>query len=319
LEEMPATREALGEGEISGSSVRVLVGAHDSSPEPFDEAEPMLVDAAKSLTHRELSYAVRYWRQAADAARAERAADEQHDQRRLSVSATAFGMVRVDGDLDPETGQSMITALRAVMDAEARAGGAVDPRTPGQRRADALGEICRQWLDGKDRPAVAGERPHVTLTVGLEALSGERASGAGSRAVPSAPCALQDTGPVTPETARRIACDASVARIVLGPRSEPLDVGRRTPVVPAGMRRAVVARDGHCRFPGCDRPESWCDAHHVVHWADGGVTGLGNLVLMCRRHHRMVHGSGGFRLALEGGEPVFRRCDGSVLEDRAPP
>jgi hypothetical protein len=194
----------------------------------------------------------------------------------------------------------------------------VDPRTPGQRRADALGEICRQWLDRKDRPAVAGERPHVTLTVGLDALRGHAVSNGDATGSPE-PCALQDAGPVTPGVARRIACDASISRIVMGPRSEPLDVGRRTAVVPAGLRRAVAARDRQCRFPSCDRPEAWCDAHHVVHWADGGVTALGNLVLLCRRHHRMVHGTSGFRLSMENGEPVFRRPDGSVLDDRAPP
>ena len=102
-------------------------------------------------------------------------------------------------------------------------------------------------------------------------------------------------------------------------RSEPLDVGRRTPVVPAGMRRAVILRDRHCRFPGCDRPQTWCDAHHVIHWADGGPTALSNLVLLCRRHHRMLHEPRGFRLHLEDGRAVFRRPDGSVLEDRAPP
>jgi len=96
-----------------------------------------------------------------------------------------------------------------------------------------------------------------------------------------------------------------------------VDVGRRTPVVPASMRRAVVVRDRHCRFPGCDRPQSWCDAHHVVHWAKGGSTSLANLVLLCRRHHRLVHGR--FRLRMMEGRPVFTRPDGSILEDRAPP
>ena len=100
-------------------------------------------------------------------------------------------------------------------------------------------------------------------------------------------------------------------------RSEPVDVGRRTPVVPASMRRAVVVRDRQCRFPGCDRPQSWCDAHHVVHWADGGSTSLSNLILLCRRHHRMVHGR--FRLGMVESRPVFFRPDGSILEDRAPP
>lgn len=130
---------------------------------------------------------------------------------------------------------------------------------------------------------------------------------------------LDHAGPVDRETARRLACDASVMRVVLAGQSEPLDVGRRTPVVPPSMRRAVIVRDRRCRFPGCDRPHTWCDAHHVVHWADGGPTALPNLLLMCRRHHRLVHRSGGFKLELLDGRPVFRGPDGSILEDRAPP
>jgi hypothetical protein len=108
-------------------------------------------------------------------------------------------------------------------------------------------------------------------------------------------------------------------RVVLSARSEPLDVGRRTSVVPPSLRRAVVVRDGGCRFPGCDRPPPWCDAHHVDHWADGGATSLADLLLLCRRHHRLVHRPGGFGLRLVGGLPVFRRSDGSVLEGRGPP
>jgi hypothetical protein len=120
-------------------------------------------------------------------------------------------------------------------------------------------------------------------------------------------------------TVRRLACDASVMRVVLAGRSELLDVGRRTPLIPPAMRRAVIVRDRRCRFPGCDRPHAWCDAHHVVHWADGGPTAVQNLMLLCRRHHRKVHERGGFRLELLDGRPVFRRPDDSPLEDRAPP
>jgi hypothetical protein len=109
-------------------------------------------------------------------------------------------------------------------------------------------------------------------------------------------------------------------RVVLSGRSEPLDVGRRTKVVPPSLRRAVIVRDRTCRFPGCDRPHTWCDAHHVVHWADGGPTGLPNLLLLCRPHHRLIHRPGGFRAEMHEGRPVFRRPDGSMLlEDRAPP
>src|SRR5204863_3548833 len=109
----------------------------------------------------------------------------------------------------------------------------------------------------------------------------------------------------------------SVARVITKGTSEPLEVGRRTPVVPPALRRAVAVRDGGCRFPVCDRPSSWADAHHVVHWADGGPTDLRNLVLLCRRHHRMVHH--GFSVAMTDSGPVFRRPDGTVIEDRAPP
>jgi 5-methylcytosine-specific restriction protein A len=148
----------------------------------------------------------------------------------------------------------------------------------------------------------------VTVLVDLEALEGRVARAA----------EFDQAGAISGETARRIACDARVSRVITRGSSEPLDVGRATRVVPPGLRRAVVVRDRECRFPGCDRPPPWCDAHHVVHWADGGDTKLANLVLLCRRHHRMVHE--GFGLEMSDRGPVFRRPDGTVLvEDRAPP
>jgi hypothetical protein len=232
--------------------------------------------------------------------------EKLREHRRLHASVTFLGMVRVDGTLDPETGETLLTALQAVLDTESRSGPEGDDRTA-QRRADALGEICRQWLDRGDKPTVAGERPHVTLTVDTDAVR----DGSGDVSE------MDHVGPVDPALARRVLCDASIRRIVMTGRSEPLDVGRQTPVVSPAMRRAVIARDRHCCFPGCDRPHTWCDAHHVVHWADGGPTAVPNLALLCRRHHRMVHARDGFRLELVEGRPVFRRPDGSWLG--APP
>lgn len=97
-------------------------------------------------------------------------------------------MVRVDGDLDPETGETLLTALRAVLDAESHSRREGDDRTPAQRRADALGEICRQWLDLAERPSVAGERPHVTVTVDADAIQG----------TPAGISELDHVGPVIP-------------------------------------------------------------------------------------------------------------------------
>ena len=329
LDEMPDTRRALEEGELSMSAVRTLVGARDFDPASFARSEEHLVEAARIHSIGDLQRVVTYWRQAVERESSSEGEEKLRRRRRLHASASFLGMVRVDGDLDPETGETLLTALGAVLDAESRSRGTEDDRTPAQRRADALGEICSQWLDSSDRPSVAGERPHVTVTVDAGVLpedSGEPAGvsggAAGTSGEPtgvSGTTELDHVGPVSPETARRLACDATVIRIVMAGRSEPLDVGRRTSVVPPGLRRAVIVRDRRCRFPGCDRPHAWCDAHHVVHWADGGHTALANLVLMCRRHHRMVHQRGGFRLGLESGRPVFRRPDGAVMEERAPP
>jgi hypothetical protein len=315
LERMPGVRGALEGGEVSLASARVLAEAHRVDPEGFADAEDAFVEAARRHTIAELGRVASRWRERRLAARAGDPDEGLRARRGLYASVTFGGMVRVDGDLDPETGETLMTALGAVLDHEARTRTEEDARTPAQRRADALGEICRGWLDRGDRPTVAGERPHVTVTVDLPTLRDGR--GEVGRAVDAALAGgaeFAHTGAVAPPVARRLACDASVARVVLSGSSEPLDVGRRTPVVPPAMRRAVVVRDRGCRFPGCDRPQGWCDAHHVRHWADGGPTSLANLVLLCRRHHRLVHARGGFTLALEGGRAVFRRPDGSVLD-----
>ena len=233
VEEMPETRRAWEEGELSGSAVRVLVAARDENPAAFAESEQQLVEAARIHSANDLRKIAAYWRQAVERDRAVYGDDQLRERRRLHASVTFLGMVRLDGDLDPETGETLLTALRAVLDAEARSTGEGDRRTPAQRRADALGEICRQWLDAGDRPAVGGERPHLNVTVGAEVLR----DGAGE------PSEGDHVGPVSPEAARKLACDAQIRRVVLAGASEPLDVGRRTPVVPPGMRRAVILRD----------------------------------------------------------------------------
>jgi hypothetical protein len=217
-----------------------------------------------------------------------------------------------------EDGQGLITAIRGVMDADVRSGSGSDPRTPTQRRADSLAEICRHWLSSQDRPTVGGERPHVVVTMDLESLlgrsGGKARTGSGGSDLRTE---LADTGPITADTARRIACDAEITRVITGPGSEPLELGRKTKVVPPGLRRALWVRDRGCRFPGCGRPPGWCDAHHVRHWADGGETSLENLVLLCRPHHRAIHR--GFGVRMVDGSPMFTRPDGTPLPERAPP
>ena len=94
---------------------------------------------------------------------------------------------------------------------------------------------------------------------------------------------------IAPETVRRLACDANVIPTVLGSRGEVLDLGRSTRLATPGQLAALWLRDRGCSFPGCTTPAHWCDAHHLVHWADGGTSGLTNLALLCGRHHSVVH------------------------------
>ena len=121
LEAMPQAAEAFSGGELSDSAVGLLASARESFPEAFTRCEEPLLQAARTLPVAALRSVIEYWRQSQDLAEAERDEDERFEHRNLNVSPTLHGMVRVDGDLDPETGQSLMSALRAVMDADARA------------------------------------------------------------------------------------------------------------------------------------------------------------------------------------------------------
>ena len=308
LEALPEARQALEQGRVSPSAVRVLTAAWESHPEAFETSGRQLLKAATTKPVGDLRRTADEWRHRHGESGGLDEAERKRELRGIDLAPSASGMVGVRGDLDPEGGEYVLTAVQAIVDSGIKQGH-VDLRTPRQRRADALVELARRYLDSKDRPVVGAERPHITMSVDLEVLKGLRDGTA----------EFEHGTTVPAETARRISCDASVRRIVLGPRSEPLDVGRATPVVPAAIRRAVIARDKTCRFPNCPRPSAWCQVHHVRHWAQGGETSVSNGVLVCAPHHHLVHEQR-FSVGMRDGVPVFRRPDGSVIEDnRAPP
>ncbi|MEV0269257.1 DUF222 domain-containing protein [Hamadaea sp. NPDC050747] len=156
--------------------------------------------------------------------------------------------------------------------------GEADLRSAGARRADALIELCQRILNAGELPDNGGEKPHLTVTLPWDALQAK----VGAR--------LLDTGDLlTPETVRRLACDAMIIPTVLGGDGQVLDVGRARRLIDGPLRRALVLRDKGCAFPGCDRPPQWCHGHHLKAWADGGDTCLANSVLLCAFHHREIH------------------------------
>ncbi len=155
-----------------------------------------------------------------------------------------------------------------------------DLRSPGEQRADAVIEVCRIAGAYGQLPDNGGDRPQVIVTIDYDSL--RRQAGVGT---------FDDGSLLSPAAARRIACDAGIIPAVLGSTSQPLDVGRQARLVTGPLRRALVLRDKGCAFPGCDRPPRWCDAHHALHWSNGGPTELSNLVLLCGFHHRLIHHS----------------------------
>ncbi|MEV0268306.1 DUF222 domain-containing protein [Hamadaea sp. NPDC050747] len=156
--------------------------------------------------------------------------------------------------------------------------GEADLRSAGARRADALVELCQRILNAGELPDNGGEKPHLTVTLPWDALQAKVGAG------------LLDTGDLlTPETVRRLACDAMIIPAVLGGDGQILDVGRARRLIDGPLRRALVLRDKGCAFPGCDRPPQWCHGHHLKAWADGGNTCLANSVLLCGFHHREIH------------------------------
>ena len=310
LKAMPVAADALAAGDLSPSSIAMLATARDAAPEQFSRSEESLVDAARTLSVDHLKDVVTRWRH-------DHADDADEDRQELFVTPTLGGRGRLAGDLNAETTQVLITALRAVQDAEIRSNDRTDTRSPARRRANALGEICRQWLDSSGRPTVAGERPHIIVTIDVDSLGrGESPPGAAR----SAGARLPDVGAISAADAVMWSCDAQVTRVITDAASRPLDVGRTTRITPPWIRKALLVRDKSCAFPDCGRPPSWCDPHHVVHWTNGGPTALSNLVLLCRRHHRLIHHKR-FSVELVDGLPRFYRSDGTVLEtaDRAPP
>jgi hypothetical protein len=189
----------------------------------------------------------------------------------------------VDGRLDQEGGAYLSTALDAVLGPRAKD----DPRTPRQRRADALVDLCRGVLEGGGTVrGSGGQRPHLTVTATIQTLRGQPGAPAGE---------LLGRFPIPSETVQRVACDAALTPMLVDETGDPLDFGRTMRTASPALRRAVVLADKHCQFPGCDRATEWCDAHHLDDWVNGGRTRRTDLRLVCRRHHRLLH-EGGWRL-----------------------
>ncbi len=209
---------------------------------------------------------------------------------------------------------------------------AVRPLPPwSTRTADALVQLAQTYLSQGPKSSTGGDNCQVVVHVSAETLKFASPAGSSgtdnenqrpgvSAEIPglsSTEFSWIEGGPhVSAETARRLACDASVVRVTDGRNGEPLNIGRKSRSIPPAIRRALQMRDDGCRFPGCTH-KHFVEGHHMKHWADGGETSLHNLVNLCRFHHRLLH-EGGFTCRREpGGQIVFANPWGDDIPDCA--
>jgi hypothetical protein len=311
LVDLPETSASMSRGELSFSAVRALTRVATA------ENEADLLKLARGCTTAQLERMVRGFKLGSRQDEVDRER-ERHDSRTLSVFPDDEGMYVVKGRLTPEVGALMMRAIEAAGDALYRERGEKSvsagtfPEAAAQRRADALGLVAERALAaGFGEAPLSGtraERYQVLLHVDAETLREEGELGQSE---------LEDGTRASAETSRRLSCDAAVVAVGHGPNGSVLSVGRKTRTISPALHRALEARDRGCRFPGCGL--RFTDAHHVRHWADGGETSLGNLLLLCSHHHRLLHEEG-WKVEGWGRErqPAFIDRRGQVHFDARP-
>jgi len=276
LAHLPQTSQAFATGQLGYQHVAVLARtAEHVGAAAVRKAEGSLLALAGTMDPGQFTGVAKNFEHRVDAQAALTETNRAYQRRYLSISEPLDGIVRIDGLLDAEAGALVRNAVNGGLP-PARD----DDRTPGQRRADRLVELCQPRTVGAADGA--GPRPHLVIRASIDTLVG----------APDAPGGELDGGAIIPaEAVRRIACDAAISRI-LGKGELDAEITRASRTAPPATRRALAARDRGCVAEHCNRPPQWTDSHHVKHWIDDGPTTMSNLVLLCRPHHRKVHEEG---------------------------
>jgi hypothetical protein len=309
LEQLPEIADAFAKGEISYSKARAMTRVAT----PANES--VLVNVARHGTAMHVEKLVRRyrWTQRRDAAAL---SQRQHEQRSVSYFFDADDEFVLTARLPREIGAVVRKALETAVEALRERPGDVSAETPLQiaanaRRADALRHISELFLAHRGEATGAGssaDRVQVVVHIDQAILAEQQAA-----LTEPHRCELEDGPALALDTARRLACDCTIVGIVEGEDGEPLDIGRKTRSIPTAIARALRARDGGCRYPGCDRTR-FCEGHHIQHWGSGGETELDNLITLCGFHHGLVH-EGGYGLKrTDDGLLIFTRPDGRRVE-----
>lgn len=325
LVDLPLLRAEFSVGRISYSKVKAITRVATSS------SEAGLVEMARWATASQLDRACRVLRRTNDLAEAEAELRGQEDaalERRSLTWSRRDGQVVIHARLGEEDAELVLRAIAAALDPPA------DGRPEGheldRRRADSLVAMAAAYVanpraPSAESPAVgAAPAPVPEVVVHVDAAAAVAWARGPSAAPEAARCDGAVPWPVTTSSGaplsfaalERLLCDAGSRCRVRFPDGSELDAGRRRRTPSPAQRRALLARDRHCRFPGCDR-RTRLRAHHVIWWSRGGTTDLQNLIMLCAKHHRAVH-EGGWELVGAADSPTFTAPERGVIEPAAP-
>ena len=286
--DMTIVQAAAVSGQVSVSTALTVVSEFARlKPRLREEAAPTVLQGLLDMGIADGPKGVRSLRPAllaAHGADGEFQADADTAERLVSLSRPStdeLGALTYQLILDPVGAAALEAAIGPLSAPVPGPDSERDPRSPQLRRGQALIEVCRRATSAGDRPP-SGVKTTLMLTMSYDDLAARTGA---ATVIGSA----QGGSLIAPETVRRLACDATIIPTVLGGRGEILDQGRSTRLATPGQLAALWLRDAGCSFPGCTTPAQWCDAHHLVHWADGGTSDLNNLALLCGRHHSVVH------------------------------
>jgi hypothetical protein len=276
---------AMASGEIGFAHFALIARTAAAVGERLDETN--LLRQARKLSIARFHDACYHARHAADPQGCANEEAQSVEARSLTLSSGADGTVFINGTIDKVGG----AAVRSALEPLAKRAGKDDDRPRDRRMADALIEQSMHALDN----GLVPQRGHLQVTASLETLLG----------LPGSPGAnLEFSLPISAKAVERLACDCAVTRIIVASDSTVIDVGRAKRTISGPQRKALKVRDGGCTWPGCDRPVSMTEGHHLVHWIHNGPGNLPNLALLCYRHHWMVH---------EGGWQIVRTDDVRML------
>ena len=327
LEQFPALQQAADAGVLSRPVLDAITTTASRSPHrtaAMHQAAPEFIELAARASLSQVRKSLEMWADQIDPTPDVADEHDAHRRREFNIHHVRDG-VKIDGFFPKIHGIRLMAALNGALDKQWRTrhdpthtghttstpgpdqGGATVPdhfsALTSTQRADAfIDVIITPVLEHGLLPTCGGTPATITVTIPIDRLTTPTQvadpAEIHQRLVETtlhhhSPTLRASNGPgdtqITPTRAQQLSCDATIQRVLITPAGKPLDIGRRTRVIPEHIRTALIIRDNGCIFPHCGKPPGWTEGHHVQHWSHGGPTSLDNLVLLCSRHHHDIH------------------------------